>query len=184
MKTPSTGTISPTIVAVAISHGSSIRRRASLYTHHTVAIQKTSAKKISRFRITNHVPELKKSCTPPKVEAAITGSSFLPSTQQETRLRRLPPGLAPRKGTRSACRGRSPSYVLFLVDVGQEVEGAGDEDGARGARQLPGALQRPARIRLDVDAGELALRQGGELGRRQDAPARGLGDNDLVGHDG
>ena len=39
----------------------SIRRRASLYTQYALASQKTTTKKIARFRITSHVPEWKKS---------------------------------------------------------------------------------------------------------------------------
>ena len=37
-------------MAIATSHGSSIRRRASLYTQYATASQKTTPKKMSRFR--------------------------------------------------------------------------------------------------------------------------------------
>ena len=39
------------------SHGSSIRRRASLKTQNAIASQKTTTKKIARLRMTNQVPE-------------------------------------------------------------------------------------------------------------------------------
>src|SRR3954463_16156852 len=54
----------PSSVAIATSHGSPIRRRASLYPQYALASQNTATKKIARLRITSHVPELKKSLTP------------------------------------------------------------------------------------------------------------------------
>src|SRR5205823_14147888 len=65
MSGPMNGT-SPRMVDMATSHGSAIRRRASLYTQYTLASQNTATKKIARFRITSQVPDLKKSFTPSK----------------------------------------------------------------------------------------------------------------------
>ena len=50
------------------SHGSSIRRRASLYTQNPTDNQNTTRKKIARLRMTSHVPEWKKSWTFENVE--------------------------------------------------------------------------------------------------------------------
>jgi hypothetical protein len=50
---------------MASSHGSSMRRRASLYTQYADAAQKMTRKKMKTFRIASHVPEWKKSLKPP-----------------------------------------------------------------------------------------------------------------------
>src|SRR5436305_3469691 len=104
MSGPTNGTI-PIAVTTHTINGSSIRRRASLCTQYTVAIQKTSAKKIARFRITYHVDEWKKSWTLPKADAvnaldAITGGSFLIRTPQQTPARRTPRVRRGRRGRR------------------------------------------------------------------------------------
>src|SRR6266536_1989543 len=119
----------PRTTDIAISTGSSMRRFASLYTQYPTASQKTIRKKSSRFRMTAHVPEAKKSWIPPKVLATITGEFFRSGTPRETRVRRSPPARAPRTQRRSACRQRSPSYAFILGEIGQEVKGARDEEG-------------------------------------------------------
>src|SRR6478672_9854443 len=64
MSGPTKGGISPSTVAIPTSHGSSIRRRASLKTQNAVASQKTATKNAVRLRITVHVLWLKKSKSP------------------------------------------------------------------------------------------------------------------------
>src|SRR5262245_54774048 len=59
------------MVAIATSHGSSIRRRASLNTQYAHASQNTTRKRIPRFRITNHVSESKKSPTRVKTSSEV-----------------------------------------------------------------------------------------------------------------
>ena len=61
MNAPTKGGTSPSTVAAPTSHGSSIRRRASLYTQYPTASQKTMTKKIRRFWTSGHEPESKKS---------------------------------------------------------------------------------------------------------------------------
>src|SRR2546421_4436245 len=60
MSGPMNGGTRPSTVAMPTSHGSSIRRRASLKTQNAVANQKTATKNNVRFRITAQVPELRK----------------------------------------------------------------------------------------------------------------------------
>src|SRR5919204_7070038 len=72
MSAPTNGGTSPRIVAIATSHGSSIRRRASLYTHTAIAAQNTATKKSDRFRTSVQVPELQKPNHPlPVISSAI-----------------------------------------------------------------------------------------------------------------
>src|SRR6266516_1642180 len=183
MNGPTNGGTSPSSVAITTSQGSSIRRRASLYTQYANESQKTTAKRIRRLRITSQVPELKKSCTPPKVEAVITGASFLSSTRRETRRRRSRGARTRRRRTPSACRGRSPWYVLLLVQVGQEVQGAGDEDGAVRAGQLAGPLEGASGPGNGLDRLEVPARRRGErLGRERPAAGRGRGHERVPEH--
>ena len=60
MKITPTEESSASAVEVPISHGSSMRRRASLLTQYATASQKTARKKKDRFLITSHRFELKK----------------------------------------------------------------------------------------------------------------------------
>ena len=62
------------------SQGSSIRRRASLNTQKAVASQKIATKNIVMLRMTSHVPESKKSLTPPK------SSSFVVVWREDHRI--------------------------------------------------------------------------------------------------
>src|SRR6476659_1465905 len=64
MSGPTKGGISPSTVAMPTSHGSSIRRRASLKTQNAVASQKTTTKNAARLRSTVHVLWLKKPKSP------------------------------------------------------------------------------------------------------------------------
>src|SRR3954453_18399333 len=83
MNAPTNGGNSPRIVAIPTSHGSSIRRRASLNTQYATASQKTTPKNSPRLRTTIHVSESKKSRSPPKM------LSFCAATRESTG----PPGL-------------------------------------------------------------------------------------------
>src|SRR5688572_14508999 len=67
MTAPTKGGTRPRIVAIATSHGSSIRRRASLNTQYATASQKTARKKSPRLRTTSQLPESRKSLTSPLV---------------------------------------------------------------------------------------------------------------------
>src|SRR6266487_5431329 len=67
----------PSTVAIPTSHGSSIRRRASLYTQNAVASQKTPTKNSVRFRITAQVPDEKKSKIP------LSASSTAPPSEED-----------------------------------------------------------------------------------------------------
>src|SRR6266516_6990824 len=60
---PTNGT-RPSSVAIPTSHGSSIRRRASLKTQNAIESQKTATRNNVRLRITAQVLELKKSKIP------------------------------------------------------------------------------------------------------------------------
>src|SRR5690348_10442444 len=131
---------------------------------------------MSRFRMTCQVPEEKKSWTPPNV-LAITGGFFRSSTQRETRARRSPPGRTSRTRRRSACRQRSPSYALILGEIGQEVKGAGNEEGGSGG---PAAGKRLHRILDLVHLGEVPLCALGQIGGREGARAAGTGGDEAV----
>ena len=61
MSGPRNGGNAPSSVAIATSHGSSIRRRASLKTQYAVAAQNTKTRNSATFRVTAHVLESKKS---------------------------------------------------------------------------------------------------------------------------
>src|SRR5919199_3366435 len=76
------GGISPINVAITTSHGSSIRRRASLYTHTAIASQKTATKKIARLRMISHVPELKKLKAPSAVSSSMKNTFTLRSEEE------------------------------------------------------------------------------------------------------
>src|ERR671936_569747 len=70
MRAPTNGGTSPSSVAIPTSHGSSIRRRASLYTQNATESQNTARKRSTRLRIRAHVLWLKKSKSP--LSAAVT----------------------------------------------------------------------------------------------------------------
>src|SRR5438270_6386604 len=119
----------PSTVAMPTSHGSSIRRRASLKTQNAVASQKTATKNNVRFRITAQVPELKKLKIPLSAitTATATGGSSPRESRRQTRGRRSSAPRSPRPRRRSAARRAFPWYAQESdVEVGQQVERAGD----------------------------------------------------------
>src|SRR5919201_3943233 len=120
-------------------------------------------KKSSRFLTTSHVPEEKKSWTPPNV-LPITGEFFRSSTPPETRAPRSRRERTPRTQRLSACRQRSPSYAFILGQIGQEVKGAGDEERLT---EPPGVGERLPRVVDRLDLLEVAPGALGEVGCRQ-----------------
>src|SRR5436190_3828383 len=110
--------------------------------------------------MTAHVPEAKKSWIPPKVLATITGGFFRSGTPRETLIRRSPRARTPRTQRRSACRQLSPSYAFILGQIGQEVKGAGDEEGLA---EAAGVRQRLGRILDRLDLAEIRLGPHGQV---------------------
>src|SRR5436305_12927376 len=156
------------------SQGSSIRRRASLKTQNAVASQKTATKNNDRFRITAQVPELKKLKIPLSAITTLSarGGSSPRESRRQTRGRRSSAPRSRRPRRRSASRRTFPWYVRQSdVDVGQEIEGARDEHGAVGARQLARAGESLLRVGDGLDAVEERLGEAGELGRPERAGA-------------
>src|SRR5687768_14410232 len=186
MKTPTNGGTSPSTVAIATSHGSSIRRRASLYTQYPIASQKTTSRKIARFRTIGHVPDPKKSFSAPKKPSAATTIAFSPTggavprhSLRQTRARRSPGRRPWRTRRRSACRRHSSSYVVFLssVQVREEIERAGHEDARA---EVARARECDVRVSERLDVCEVPSCPLGELGRGQRAFVHRLGRNQAV----
>src|SRR5437868_8761473 len=159
----------PSTVAMPTSHGSSIRRRASLKTQNAVASQKTATKNNVRFRITAQVPELKKLKIPLSAITARSarGGSSPRESRRQTRGRRSSARRSRRPRRRSASRRAFPWYARRSdVEVGQEIEGAGDEHGAVVARQLARAGECLLGVGDGLDVCEDRLGEAGEVCRR------------------
>src|SRR5689334_13039141 len=130
------GGTSPSNVAIPTSHGSSIRRRASLKTQYALASQNTTTKKIARLRMTSHVPESKKLSRPSKIElllsevvvwarsdTSIKGVVCRPRTPPRTRVLRTRPqsrrGRAARLRATDVCL---PPARAGRGEVGEQVQ--------------------------------------------------------------
>src|SRR5918999_1689625 len=70
---PTNGGNTPSATAIASRYGSSMRRRASLYTHQMDANQNTTRKKSVRFLRSAQTGESKKSPTDPKTSPSSAG---------------------------------------------------------------------------------------------------------------
>src|SRR6185503_19253126 len=112
MSGPMNGGIAPSSVAIPTSHGSSMRRRASLKTQYTVAAQKTTASTSARLRPTSHVLESKKLSAATIIrEAACRGY-----TRRQTRFPRLPARRPARTRARRTAPASSSSSRRLEVD--------------------------------------------------------------------
>src|SRR6478672_1483560 len=171
MSGPTKGGISPSTVAIPTSHGSSIRRRASLKTQNAVASQKTATKNAVRLRITVHVLWLKKSKSPfasTRPTRLLREAAFRPDTRRRTRGRRSSGRRRRQPRRRSGARRTSPWYALKSDgEVGEQIERSGHEHGALLARQLAPALERSDRIGRQLDPLEEGLCADRQLVRRQ-----------------
>src|ERR671930_560811 len=184
MRAPTNGGTSPSSVAIPTSHGSSIRRRASLYTQNATDSQNTAAKNSDRLRITAQVPALKKSKSPLSAAliAPLRGEASRRESRRRTRGRRSPRRRSRRTQTRSASRRACPWYSLKSdVEVREQVQRSGHQDRSVRARQLAAARQRLGRIGHGFDRREEGPRPPGELRRRQrPSVPRGRGDEGVT----
>src|SRR5437868_15118467 len=99
----------------------------------------------ARFRITNQVPELKKSLM---LERMITGAVCRLSSQRQTQAPRTQRAGAARSRGLSGARRRGPS-----LEVREQVEGAGHDHRVA---ELVRARERGRWIRHGLDLGEAA----------------------------
>src|SRR6188508_915064 len=163
MSGPMNGGIAPSSVAIPTSHGSSMRRRASLKTQYTVAAQKTTASTSARLRPTSHVLESKKLSAATIIrEAACRGY-----TRRQTRF----PGLPARRPARTRARRTAPasSSSSRRLEVDEEVERARHEHRLT---ERVCELERGARIVAGLDDVEPLPRAPRELLRRERARIR------------
>src|SRR5438034_7316150 len=127
MRGPRYGAARPSIVAVATSHGSATRRRASRKTQNASPSQKTSAKKTTAFRATSNAVEWNTSWTDAKAEVA-----------------RSVPG--PGKARRRCPARRSGNRPFVQVNERRGRHLHGPNGGGRyGASHAPGGRCQPRR---------------------------------------
>src|SRR4051794_13496391 len=116
-----------------------MRRRASLYTQYAVAAQKTTPKKMARFRITYHVADWKKSSNRAAIGMwLVTGGSSRRYSPRRTSGPRRPRAGRTRRRRRLRLRGVCGAVPSAHPprEVGQQVQRARDENGALGACEL------------------------------------------------
>src|SRR5215213_8609272 len=177
MSAPRNGGTRPSNVAIATSHGSSIRRRASLYTQYATASQKTTPKKISRLRMTCHVCDSNHEA--PRT-SAVTGEAFRSCIRRRTRSRRTLRRRTPRTARRSNPDRTGCSCYVCSADGGEvreQVERAGHENGRA---ERVAARDSSVGLRHDLDVLEVPPRPSSELVGRQRSGVRGPGGHEDV----
>src|SRR4051812_13589290 len=155
MIAPKKGGTSPSSVAIATSHGSSMRRRASLNTHHATPIQKMTRKKRPRFRTTIQVPESKKSRSPLKrLSFCPAASTSTETSRSEEQLPdKVPSGKRePDDRQNDDCREREDAQSLYERLHGTRSTGRNGDRPKGIASPSRGLLRRPLPARGPVRA--------------------------------
>ena len=101
---------------------------------------------MSRFRITNHVPESKKSLTPEKVEASTLTAASCRSASRRRTPRRRRRRARRRRRRRSRASRRGYGSLCLATELGQKVQGAGDDERAVGPCELEPEAPRSVRV--------------------------------------